>query len=161
MPVLKKDMSNRFWKFKPSISRSVPTYRMAIRNPGLYQTHLYIEPECRAFSRNPATPAENQGDLFRNIVPEHTASKKHAAPPFKTYLSRTPGEYLNAYRLKKSLADLVGTDKTVSEIASRSGINSASYYSELFRKSFGCSPREYARQNRRRDGDGEIHIGRK
>lgn len=67
---------------------------------------------------------------------------------FKTYLSRTPGEYLNEYRLRKSLDDLSGSDRTISEIAARVGINSASYYSELFRKSFACSPKEYAKQNR-------------
>lgn len=95
------------------------------------------------------------------IAASGNVCKSKCCTLFKTYLSRTPGEYLNDYRLKKSLDDLVGTDKTVSEIASRSGINSTSYYSELFRKSFGCSPREYTRQNRGRNGDGEIHIGQK
>ena len=86
---------------------------------------------------------------LKQIAAAGNVCKSKCCSLFRTYLSRTPGEYLNEYRLRKSLDDLVHTDKTISETALRAGINSASYYSELFRKCFGCSPTEFIKQYRR------------
>lgn len=67
---------------------------------------------------------------------------------FRMYLSRTPVEYITEYRLRKSLDDLLNSSLSIAEIGYSVGINSASYYSELFRKYFHCTPKEYMRYHK-------------
>ena len=62
---------------------------------------------------------------------------------FKKYTGRTPVEYLNYYRLQKSIELIKASDMTLTQICYEAGFSGASYYSECFRKSFGCSPSEY------------------
>lgn len=62
---------------------------------------------------------------------------------FKKYTNETPISYLINYRLKKGVELLLTTDKTVSEICFEIGFSGASYFTETFRKFFGCTPSEY------------------
>lgn len=62
---------------------------------------------------------------------------------FRSYTGKTPFQYLTDYRLKKSIDLLNDTDLTIAEIGYEVGFSGASYYTETFRKYFGCSPREY------------------
>lgn len=92
---------------------------------------------------------------LEQIAAAGSVCKSKCCTLFKTYLSRTPGEFVNEYRIRKSLDDLIGSDLTITQISSQVGINSASYYSELFRKYFACSPKEYIRQHAARQMKGE------
>jgi len=62
---------------------------------------------------------------------------------FRKYTNETPVAYLTNYRLKKGVELLVATDKTVSEICFEVGFSGASYFTETFRKAYGCTPTEY------------------
>lgn len=62
---------------------------------------------------------------------------------FRKYLNRTPIEFLNAYRLEVSTRYLVDTPMSITEIALACGFQSPSYYTEIFRKYKGCTPRDY------------------
>lgn len=62
---------------------------------------------------------------------------------FSKYFKQTPISYLNQYRLNKSIHLLHATDMTITEIAFSVGFNSASYYTETFRKWMGKSPTEF------------------
>lgn len=62
---------------------------------------------------------------------------------FQKYTNETPIAYLTNYRLKKSIELLELTDKTVSEICFETGFSGASYFTETFRKVYGCTPTEY------------------
>ncbi len=62
---------------------------------------------------------------------------------FQKYTNETPIAYLTNYRLKKSIELLVATDKTVSEICFEVGFSGASYFTETFRKAYGCTPTKY------------------
>lgn len=62
---------------------------------------------------------------------------------FQKYTNETPISYLINYRLKKSIELLIATDKTVSEICFEVGFSGASYFTETFRRFFGCTPSEY------------------
>ena len=62
---------------------------------------------------------------------------------FKRSTNQTIINYLQAYRIKKSLTCLMSGDMNISEIAAAVGFNGASYYSEVFRKVTGMSPVEY------------------
>lgn len=67
---------------------------------------------------------------------------------FKHYLGRTPNDYLNSFRLEKGMELLKSTGLSITEISGSCGFNSASYFTELFTKQKGCTPKAY-RNNRR------------
>lgn len=67
---------------------------------------------------------------------------------FREFVGRTPFDYLNEYRISKSLELLRNTDMNVTEISLRCGFSNPSYFAEVFRKSLGCSPREFKLRNR-------------
>lgn len=62
---------------------------------------------------------------------------------FKQYLNKSPNDYLNSYRLEKSIVHLREMHLSVSEIAYSCGFSSPSYFSEIFLKFKGCSPTEF------------------
>lgn len=66
---------------------------------------------------------------------------------FRLYLGTTPNEYLNSFRLEKGMELLKSTKLTISEIADACGFNSASYFTELFTRQKGCSPKAYRKSH--------------
>lgn len=66
---------------------------------------------------------------------------------FKKYVNQTPNEYLTELRLRKAIELLKSTDMTVLEISYEVGFSGASYFSETFRKFFGCTPSEYKKES--------------
>ncbi|WP_157325778.1 AraC family transcriptional regulator [Paenibacillus anseongensis] len=93
------------------------------------------------------------GNYENKITLEHIAtsgstSRTHCCKLFAQYLGQTPNEYLTNYRLKKSCELLMGTARSISDIALSCGFQSASYFSFVFRKEFGKTPNDYRkRQN--------------
>ena len=65
---------------------------------------------------------------------------------FKQLLGMSPNDYLNSFRLEKSMALLKGSKLSVTEIAAECGYNSSSYFSELFTRTKGCTPTQYRKQ---------------
>lgn len=65
---------------------------------------------------------------------------------FARYLHITPLDYLNRLRLERAAAMLKNSDMPVKEISFSCGFNSPLYFSEAFRKSFGCAPGAYRKQ---------------
>lgn len=62
---------------------------------------------------------------------------------FRQYLNRTPNDYLNSFRLEKSMELLRATDLPVTEIAAACGYSGSSYFAECFRRAKGCTPMQY------------------
>ncbi|ADL03105.1 AraC family transcriptional regulator [Lacrimispora saccharolytica] len=62
---------------------------------------------------------------------------------FKRYLQQSPIEFLNAYRLEVSRSLLKDPAASITQVALACGFNHLSYYSKLFLRSYGCTPREY------------------
>jgi AraC-like DNA-binding protein len=58
-------------------------------------------------------------------------------------LRLSPNEYINKYKLEKSLDKLNTGINTVSETSFLCGFSSSSYYSKCFRRMYGISPKEY------------------
>jgi AraC-like DNA-binding protein len=56
--------------------------------------------------------------------------------------------YLTALRIEKACALLAETDLRVNEISRKVGYETPNYFSRVFRKVRGCSPREYAARHR-------------
>lgn len=64
---------------------------------------------------------------------------------FRKYLGQPPIDFLNSYRLEVSSLLLKNTEKSITDIAMECGFNHPSYYSELFLRSYGCTPRQFRR----------------
>lgn len=65
---------------------------------------------------------------------------------FQKYVNQAPNVYLINYRLSKGAELLVSTDMTVAEICYEVGFSGASYFAEMFRKRYGCSPSQYRKE---------------
>lgn len=69
---------------------------------------------------------------------------------FKRQYGITPAKALNAVRIEKAKGLLAHTDLSCEAVAERVGFESPSYFSKTFKRSVGCTPREY-RDNAERD----------
>ena len=69
-------------------------------------------------------------------------SKRTCENIFSKYLNKTPTEYVTDFRLRKSI-ELMNSNMSILEISIEVGFSGASYYAEVFRKTFGVSPAEY------------------
>ncbi len=62
---------------------------------------------------------------------------------FKKHIGASPIAYLNHYRLSVAADKLTQTDRTVSEISYSVGINDPLYFSKLFKRIYGMTPKGY------------------
>ena len=65
---------------------------------------------------------------------------------FRRYTGRTPFEYLQHLRVRRSLRLLEDRSLSVTEIAERTGFAGSSYYAEIFRRYMNMSPLEYRKK---------------
>lgn len=70
---------------------------------------------------------------------------------FKKEVGITPLEYLTRVRMKKAetMLSAMSNDYSVAEIARLCGYDDALYFSRVFKKSFGCAPSAFAKQQLR------------
>ena len=61
---------------------------------------------------------------------------------FKRHMNTTLFAFLQEYRIERSL-EFLQDDKPVSAVADKAGFSDPNYYSKVFAKIKGCSPREY------------------
>ena len=88
----------------------------------------------------------------KQIADYSHVSTRECYRAFRTVLDSSPTEYLHQYRLKKAADLLVTSDLKVLDIAGRCGYNQPGYFATRFKKTYGCSPKEYRRQNRNYSG---------
>ncbi len=62
---------------------------------------------------------------------------------FKAKTGKTPTDYINGYRIEKATVFLKNTDKSITDIALSVGFEDSNYFSRVFKKHMGVSPREY------------------
>lgn len=80
------------------------------------------------------------------IAASGNVSRSKCCLIFKHYLQQSPMDFLNTFRLKTSCSLLRNSEKSITEIAFNCGFNHLSYFSKLFVKNFGCTPREYRKK---------------
>lgn len=66
---------------------------------------------------------------------------------FKTYFNTTPAEHVKLCRLNKACELLKKTSMQVAKIACAVGVPDYNYFSKIFKKQYGVSPREYRKNN--------------
>jgi len=82
-------------------------------------------------------------------VASHVAlSNNHFCTVFSQEMGQTFIEYLTQLRMEKAKALLLATEKRSSDIALEVGYNDPHYFSYLFRKNAGMSPRDFRRAGR-------------
>ena len=77
-------------------------------------------------------------------------SRPTFARQFKQHAGRTFSEFVNRLRLQAACRALLESDRGVLEISLECGFNQISFFNRLFRREFGCSPRDY------RNGTGRV-----
>ena len=65
---------------------------------------------------------------------------------FKRYMNTTLFSFLQEYRIERSL-EYLKKDTPVTDVASAVGFEDSNYYSKVFTKIKGCSPREYRKHH--------------
>src|SRR5699024_6417577 len=64
---------------------------------------------------------------------------------FKRNMNQPLFDYLLHYRIRQSIPLLVQGKDSITDISLQCGFSSPSYYTKLFRKFMGCTPREYTK----------------
>lgn len=90
---------------------------------------------------------------FRKLTLKDSAdhihlSGSHLSRLLKRYIGLSYSEFLAFVRAENSIADLLNTEKTITEISYESGFSAPRYYTKAFREFFGCTPAEFRKQNK-------------
>lgn len=107
-----------------------------IGNPGrmiedMKKVFLYIQNEY-------ASPLS-----LEDMASKVNMSREYFCRRFSELMHMTPFEYLLRVRIENSCRMLLDNNLTIGEVATQNGFNSFSYFSKIFRKFVGCTPREY------------------
>lgn len=78
-----------------------------------------------------------------DIAQHVSMTRVHVNRKLQASLGVSPSLLLKAYRMRLAASLLVANEIPVSEIASRTGFSSSSYFSSAFKEFFGRSPSEY------------------
>jgi AraC-like DNA-binding protein len=65
---------------------------------------------------------------------------------FSEFVGQSPNAYLSSYRLRKSCEMLKESNMSILEISLACGFQSPSYFTHIFRKEMGITPKEYRKQ---------------
>lgn len=85
---------------------------------------------------------------LKQIADSAFVSPRECSRCFQEVLGQTPFLYLTDYRLHKACSFLAHTDLSITHISAACGFSSSSYFAQTFHKAFGCTPRQYAQENR-------------
>lgn len=86
-------------------------------------------------------------ELSCEMIAEHFCyNKKYVSTLFKRNFHLGIAEYINTVRINNACALIEGGHRSVSDLAKAVGFNDALYFSRVFKKKTGCSPREFIAQ---------------
>ena len=88
------------------------------------------------------------GDLsVPNLCSEFRLSHSEIYLIFKRYFNASPAEYIKARRLGKACELLEATALQINEIGQKCGFPDYNYFSKIFKRAHGISPREYRKNH--------------
>ena len=73
-------------------------------------------------------------------------SVRYVSKKFKQYTDLFINDYILSFRMQKAAELLLETDVSIEQIAIKIGITNSNYFYRLFKKQFGCTPRDFARR---------------
>ena len=80
---------------------------------------------------------------LEDIAGAAAVSTRECLRCFRSTIDRSPVEYLMDYRLQMALKLLESSDLPVTEVAMRTGFGSSSYFSKIFRRTYGKTPAQH------------------
>lgn len=96
--------------------------------------------------------------LFQDFANEHHVSLSYLSREFKNQTGYTFSDYVVQYRMEKAKKFLNEGIGRISEVCRLVGYEDPKYFSTVFKRSVGVSPREYMNRNKENKGKG-INIG--
>jgi AraC family transcriptional regulator len=84
---------------------------------------------------------------LEEVAREACLSPYHFHRLFREVFHQTPNQYLQQRRLARAQKLLQGSEQSVTDISLEVGFESTTSFANLFRRNFGCSPREFRSQN--------------
>ncbi|HEX2985509.1 MAG TPA: response regulator [Caproiciproducens sp.] len=111
--------------------------------------------------------AENySSNITLQLVAKHVClSDSWFSALFRTEMKQSFSEYLIHYRIEQAKRFLKYTAKTINQISENVGIADPHYFSRVFTKTVGLSPKEYRNQNRKKQmftgalRDSQLYLG--
>lgn len=82
------------------------------------------------------------------IAQSASVSKRECLRCFQNGIHESPFDYLIAYRIECAKKMLKSTDVPITEIALETGFSNGAYFSKIFRRECGETPRKYREQRR-------------
>ena len=112
---------------------------------GMMDEHVETDQHSRAFKAMMYYIQQNYKNTITldDIASSGNISKSLCNKVFHKYVGDSPVNYLLNYRIRKVAELLRTTTYSLSDIASETGFNGTSYMSEMFKKAFNMSPRDY------------------
>jgi two-component system response regulator YesN len=86
---------------------------------------------------------------IRTLGEELRMSPNYFCSLFRKEAGVTFSSYVNRTRLEASAYLLEHTDQRISEIADNAGFRDSVYFTQVFKKAYGCSPREYRKNSQK------------
>jgi AraC family transcriptional regulator, dual regulator of chb operon len=127
----------RFWcQVVPHLTASRPKHLGEAGSPPPWLTRA-----CQAMAQE-----DNLREGLPRLVELAAVSSSHLVRVMRRHYGCTPVAYVNEQRLALAAMLLATSTATVSEISSRCGFESASYFTRRFRQRYDVSPRAYRRQ---------------
>lgn len=123
-----------------------------IDNIKLLDTEFYFKKSEYKYKNTLLVIEYIEKNYFNKISIEDVAEALEVSPSylskrFKSDTSRTFNDFLNSYRIQKSINLLVGGNHKVYEIAERVGFSDYKYFSQVFKTYMKCSPMEFMKSN--------------
>lgn len=106
------------------------------------KTHDIATSAKEYIEENYADSGLSISDISENLCVNQTYLRKM----FKDEMNMTLTEYITQYRMQKAKALLTSTDDKLSSIAENVGYNDVSYFSNVFKKFYGVSPRSMSKE---------------
>lgn len=72
-------------------------------------------------------------------------SARYVSKKFKQHTDMFINDYIMSFRMQRAAELLLSTDNSIEQIASQIGIANNNYFYHLFKKHFGCTPRDFVR----------------
>lgn len=147
-----QDLENEFQDYQTQITKILTSQKaieyieelleavLRIRNRNLLKKHSSVIEEAQAFLLE---NYQNENLSLNVVASEVGLSSSHFSTIFKQETGRSFVEFLAQIRMEKAKELLRFTDKKVAEISYAIGYKDPHYFSYLFKKNQGCTPKEY------------------
>lgn len=117
-----------------AVSDSVSLLTVRTRNP-------QVQEACLDILNNP----DGKTDIG-DIAKRHFISRKYLSALIKRETGKSAVKYISHVKMERARKLLLDSDMNIGKIAEQLGYENAEYFSKVFRKSAGISPREFRRQ---------------